>query len=321
MSGAIDDHAFKDMRAWGANVVRLQVFPVGWARRYAGGKSLWDGWPVTLDSVEAFVRAAGAAGLKVVVDLHEAPMPGVPNDRSAMWQSADLAPNFCHAWADIARRLLPLRSVVWAYDLYNEPLNRDEWPRPPTGWRPLADAIVRTIRTIDADTWLVYEVGPGSTFTGFENLTPFGDHRMIYGAHIYEPGAFLKQGMSGEAPAGSLHYPGRIGLTYWDRGRLETVVAPAVAFQAHYHIPVFIGEFSVIRWAPHDDAVRWLSDVVSIMEEHRWSWCYHAFREYNGWSLEYDEKPWHDHDADPGPVSYVTDRAKVIRDALQANWR
>jgi aryl-phospho-beta-D-glucosidase BglC (GH1 family) len=320
MSGAIDAHTFADMRGFGANIVRLQIYPIGQGRRYGGGKGFWDAWPVVLDSMEVWVRRAGAAGLKVVIDVHEAPLPGVPTDRSAFWRNPDLYPNFCRVWADIARRMLPMRSTIWGYDLYNEPLNRDDWPHGPSAWPPLAEAIARTIRTIDADTWLVYETGPGGEFMGFTGLKPLSDRRTVYGAHLYQPHDFTGQGTPGGPPVGSVHYPSVIGLKTWDRGQLESVVVPAVDFQRKYHVPIYIGEFSIIRWAPHDDAVRWLKDVISIFESHGWSWTYHAFREWNGWSVEYDDKPLKEGDPDPGPVPYVTDRAKALRDAFQANW-
>jgi hypothetical protein len=52
-------------------------------------------------------------------------------------------------------------------------------------------------------------------------------------------------------------------------------------------MPIYIGEFSAIRWAPDDSAYRYLKDVIELFEENNWSWAYHAFREWDGWSVEH----------------------------------
>ncbi len=305
------------MRQWGANVVRLQIHPVADAKRFQ--KPLWDAWSMTLDTTVAHVRDAVAAGLWVVVDLHEAPIADVAQDHSAFWSRGDLASNFCRAWTDLVRRLEPYRAHIWGYDLYNEPLDRDELPGTPRQWSPLAEQIAHTIRTMDAVTWLVVESGPGYGFGGFKTMTPITDRRTVYEAHIYDPLHFVQQGLPGNAPAGSVHYPGVVDGTLWNAARIEQSVAPGVAFQARYHVPIFIGEFSVVRWAPHDDALRWLTDVLDIMERHQWSWAYHAFRECDCWNLEDDDNPKRPGDPPPKSAAQETDRARVIKAALAKN--
>jgi cellulase (glycosyl hydrolase family 5) len=307
VSGTIDSTTFRDMRAWGATVVRLQVRPVG------------PGW---VDTVEAEVRAAGAAGLQAVVDMHSAPVPGVKGDASALWDGPQLEPALIHAWTDLARRLKPYGSMVWGYDLLNEPLDRAQLPQAPRQWRSLAIKVIAAIRAIDPNVWIIYEPGPGSLANGFDGLTPLPDSRVIYSLHIYEPDAFTMQGFAAaesgrRGGATVVHYPGRVRFRLWNRARLEEVVAPAVAFQRRWHVPIYIGEFSVVRWAPEPDAAQWLGDVIAICASHGWSWTYHAFREHNAWSLEDDDSYWARGDAEPRPAATVSPRAAVVRAALQ----
>lgn len=54
-------------------------------------------------------------------------------------------------------------------------------------------------------------------------------------------------------------------------------------------MPILVGEFSVVRWAPKEDAERYLADLVELFEEFGWSWCYHGLRDYHGWSLLHTE--------------------------------
>ena len=62
---------------------------------------------------------------------------------------------------------------------------------------------------------------------------------------------------------------------------------PAIDFQKTYGVHLYVGEFSAIRWAPDDSACRYLKDLIEIFEAHGWDWTYHAFREWDGWSVEH----------------------------------
>ena len=83
---------------------------------------------------------------------------------------------------------------------------------------------------------------------------------------------------------------------------------------------MYLGEFSVVRWAPHNSAVRYLGDVVDFCEKNGWSWSYHAFREFHGWSLEHsDTLDWIQGMPDPPRPFALTDRARLILEALTRN--
>ncbi len=58
-------------------------------------------------------------------------------------------------------------------------------------------------------------------------------------------------------------------------------------FQLAYNVHIYVGEFSAIRWAP--GAAKYLSDCIDLFEEYNWDWTYHAFREWDGWSIEHGE--------------------------------
>jgi aryl-phospho-beta-D-glucosidase BglC (GH1 family) len=312
----IKNNTIEDAHAYGANLLRLQVFPINRAMRWH--KPLWEAWPIVLDSVEAAVKIAARNHMKVVVDLHEAPVEGVREDQPAMWNHPDMANNFCRAWADIARRLLPWRDAIWGYDIFNEPVNRAELPNMPKAWPGLAQQIINTIRSIDRQTWIVFESGPGSVANGLTTLKPFSDRRIVYSWHFYDPVDFTTQGPGGNRPAGSIHYGVRSGQQ-WDRATLVKAIQIPLDFQKKHHVPIFVGEFAVTRWAPHDDAVRWIHDAIGLFEQHHWSWAYHIFRDWNGWSLEVDDSPWKFGDPEPPKTNYVTDRGKEVKEGFARN--
>lgn len=314
---------------WGANVIRLQVFPCQSATKR--GKSLWEAWPDILEQLDQTVAAAQAAGLKVIVDMHGPPMPEFMNpwrvDQPEFWHHPDLEKNFVRVWTDIAKKLKPRASAIWGYDLYNEPLDRSQLPWAPKQWYPLAVKIVHAIREIDPAVWIVYEPGPGSMSRGFQGLVPLPDKRVIYSFHDYSPGEFTAQGLDyvgglDQTDIGkvlNVHYPSKIKGIFYDKAAHLRELSIATEFQKKWNVPMFVGEFSVIRWAPKEDAVRWLQDTIDLFESLGWSYTYHAYREWNGWSLEHDETYCSNQLPAPDRVDYITDRGKVMMKAFEKN--
>ena len=321
-----DQQNFNDAKNWGANVVRIQIFP----GRYATSKGLdiWEALPVYLDRVEGQVKLAKQAGLKVVIDLHEAPFQNIKSQEAEFWNRTDLEEKFCRVWTEIAKRLLPYKGTIWGYDLYNEPVDNSQFPEPPHQWYPLAIKIIIAIRKIDKETWIIFEPGPWGLAHRFNTLKPLPDLHVIYSLHFYYPQeAFTHQGVN--PPSGlnleeakkliNKPYPATIDGILWDKDRLAQELKRVDEFQSRWKVPIYVGEFSVVRWAPKDDAVRWLKDATDLFESRGWSWSYHAFREWNGWSLEHDENFWMTGMPNPQPVTYETDRVKVIKKAFTKN--
>jgi len=97
---------------------------------------------------------------------------------------------------------------------------------------------------------------------------------------------------------------------YWNITQVETNVAAlyyARAFQLAFNVHMYAGEFSAVRWATNGTAVNYLRDCITIFEEWGWDWTYHAYREYQGWSVEYDENI-----NDNFPVNYTTPRKALL---------
>lgn len=308
---------------WGVNAVRLQLKPVTFAKRC--GSEFWLAWPRFLDRLNALLKNIEKLDLKVVLVLMEGP-PVRGADQGSYWKNPEFAISFCAMWRDISNCIGSLRGIIWAYDLLNEPLDRIQLPSPPVEWRSVALSAIREIRDVDPSSWIVFEPGPGSLFSGFAHLEPLPLDRIIYSAHFYYPQDFTHQGISDivgtdlarPAPNHKVNYPGYVSGRYYNRNALAAILEPAKAFQRKWQVPIFVGEFSVVRWAPKEDAVRWLEDVLSLFEELGWSWTYHAFREFNGWNLELDGVSPSDTNTS-SPSGRDTARALVIRNALSLN--
>jgi hypothetical protein len=109
-------------------------------------------------------------------------------------------------------------------------------------------------------------------------------------------------------------YPGEIHGKRWDKATLVAALQPVIDFQRTYNVHIYIGEFSAIRWAPGDSACRYLQDVIEICEEHGWDWSYHAFREWQGWSVEHGGDR-----TDTRPAPQPTDRQRLLCEWFDKN--
>ena len=157
---------------------------------------------------------------------------------------------------------------------------------------------------------ILVEPSPGGGVRAIKNLYPIDVPGVVYSVHMYEPGAFTHQ----QVLAGyddTTTYPGTIAGETWDKAAIVEVLAPVTAFQQLTRSPIYIGEFSAVRWAP--GAATYLADVLDVFESNGWDWSYHAFREWDGWSLECPS------DKTPCVANVMSDRQQVVRDVLQKN--
>ncbi len=217
------------------------------------------------------------------------------------WQDKDgkTLETWIAAWKRIATLCAarPERGI-W-FDLMNEPLDWTQMPSYPQQWPIWAQRLIDEIRRIDTVHPIVIEPGPGSLCGGFETFPASKGNNLIYSLHQYQPQSYTHQGVEDirntdlakaylERQRG---WPGKFndasgGL--WDKARLETMLQPVFDFvKRNPDAHIYVGEFSVIRWAPN--GAQYLRDNIEIFEQHGWDWTYHAFHEWHGWSPEYDE--------------------------------
>ena len=98
----------------------------------------------------------------------------------------------------------------------------------------------------------------------------------------------------------------------WDKQQLRKVLQPVRDFQLAYNVHIYVGEFSAVRWAPGAD--KYLRDCIDLFEEYGWDWTYHAYREWDGWSVEHGSDP-----QDHQPTREPTGRGKIMLDWFGKN--
>jgi hypothetical protein len=331
-SGAIDPEDMRAAADWGANQVRVHMISRNDARR--DKISLAEQFDRELAALPAGLDAARAAGLAVVLVMpqrgtHWFKYTGTDKEQLAQfWDDESNLEMFVDAWKRIAAICRGRDQVIW-YDIVNEPLDWRDFPAIPQKWPAMAQAIIDAIRTIDPVTPIVIESGPGGLCRGMSEFpVPARGGPFIFSVHSYSPHEFTHQGLSdiSNTDLARAYLERQIPWPHqrlqggkevvWDRAWLEEQLAPAIEFQKrHPEIPIYVGEFSAIRWAP--GAVEYLRDNLEIFEKYGWHWSYHCFRGFPGWSLEHDNAY-----SDPAKSKLSptpTDRAQLVRAYLARN--
>ena len=288
---------------WKANVIRWQLTR-NWGRAGTDRDlAEYDRWlSGRLDELDRALDACRRYGIKVVVDMHSPPGGRYPNNDLAIFNEAPYQDHWVAVWERIARRYKG-HAGIWGYDLVNEPVQN---AAPPAGVVDFFGAQVRAakaIRAIDADVPVFIEAAEWDSPSGYKDMEPVAISNVIYQVHMYIPGSFTHQGVHGKWTPTA--YPGKIGGADWGKPQLRMSLEPVRDFQLAYNVHIYVGEFSAIRWAP--GAAGYLRDCIDVFEEYGWDWTFHAYREWDGWSVEHGSDP-QDHE----PAKATTDRKQLL---------
>lgn len=283
--GAISEKDFQELgEVWKANLMRFQVNNP--RRQDISTKEKTDLWlNERLARLDRILPYARKYGIKVLIDLHAG--PGMTQDEllsnQLSWkkESQDL---LVYVWQVMAEKYRN-NPTVWGYDILNEP-NEAGYVYEPDGaldWNRLAEKVARAIRAIDPVKPIIIEPATQASPIGFSTFTPVDVPNVIYSVHFYKPKSYSHQGIYGSSSG--IAYPGKIEGIEWNKATMKKALAPVIEFQRKYNVPIYVGEFSVVRWAPGAD--KYLRDAIEIFEENGWDWTYHAFREFEGWDAEW----------------------------------
>ena len=272
---------------WGANHIRWQLLWNSFPNSPADSATIQqyrDWLEGEYKRLERLLPICEELGMLIVIDLHTPPGGRDKQSNMPMFRKKELQNEFLHTWEVIATRFKG-NNAIWGYDLLNEGCEgvvADGL----MNWQELALEAAKRIRAIDAERAIIVEPAHWGIPESLNTFLPLeGINNVVYSVHVYEPHNFTHQEV-GNVPV-SLLYPGEIKGVYWDKEQLRRALEPIYRFQKAHHIHIYIGEFSAIRWAPDNSAYRYLKDCIELFEEAGWDWAYHAFREWNGWSVEH----------------------------------
>jgi len=281
----VSEADFKTLKEWGATVARYQMYPVG--ERWKGktsdtkGFAAWLDWKLGVLKGEA-LPLARKYGIPLVVDLH-VPPGGRGGSGMKMLDDPLWANFFVDCWRKIATQLKD-EGGVYAYDLINEPT---QFGVPKVcDYLEIQRRAASAIRKIDATTPIIVSCRNDVAWcapSAFKWMKPIDLPNIFYQFHMYEPFDYTHQKVLPQFKETVAAYPD--SAKGWDAEGLRRIVAPVRDFEKRYGAHIFVGEFSSVAYAKGCD--KWIADTVSILNEYGWDWCYHAFREWPGWSVEH----------------------------------
>ena len=228
---------------------------------------------------------ARLANIKLILAFD--PLPA--REDAELWDNKRLQDSIVKLWGLLATAYKDNPTVA-GFDIMNEPVapaslvvpwvdnDANQWPQ-------LAQRIVSRIRSSGSPHIIFYEPSPLANPGAFKRILPLLDTNIVYSFHFYEPHLITHQGVH-SLPNG-VPYPGNVpGRGYYDKNRLRDIMQPVRNFSRKYRVPVQVGEFSCIRWAPDNSRDQYLKDVLELFAEESWPWLYHSFREWQGWDAE-----------------------------------
>ena len=271
---------FPAMREWNVNLLRWQLRP-----QPREGEKYADLLDRDMNILDKVLEQCQKLGIMVIIDLHRVPggkefNHGVVQEEAKLYDNPEFAEEFVESWRKLARRYR-VCPVVYAYDLINEP--NQKTPRR-IDYLELQYRAAKAIREIDPETPICVTSNDWSSPRYFSYLHPLPLKNIIYNVHMYRPLTYTHQRVV-PALTRIYTYPGNVDGKYWDKDALRRCLAPVREFQQKYGARIVMSEFSVIRWAPGGE--QYLADLLALAEEYQWDWCYHSFREWDGWDLEY----------------------------------
>ena len=282
----VSEEDFKTLKEWGVTVARYQMYPVG--KRWEGktsereGFSTWLDWKIGVLKGET-LPLARKYGIPLVVDLH-VPPGGRGGSGMKMLDDPLWADFFVDCWRKIAIQLKDERGV-YAYDLINEPT---QFGKPKVcDYLEIQRRAASAIRTIDAITPIIVSCRNDVAWcapSAFKWMKPIALPNIFYQFHMYEPFEYTHQKVLPQFKETVASYPD--AAKGWDANGLRKMLAPVRDFEKKYSVRIFVGEFSAVAYAKGCD--KWIADTTSILNEYGWDWCYHAFREWPGWSVEHE---------------------------------
>ncbi len=296
-----------DLRNLGANLINAS---------YPGVYSVDAPYEVddqALAYLDDLVEWAEEVGIYVVIHFRSGPGRNeeaihlAPGERYEVWTDQAAHDAWGEMWRFVAQRYRE-SPVVIGYDLMVEPhpntlvdpdfdLSPSETQAQMEGtlmdWNALAADITAAIREVDSDTPIIINSLNWGSAEWFEVLEPTGDDRTVYSLHAYDPDVYVDQ----EPGAEGITYPDVVedyGETItFNRAWLEENFQPPLEFAERYDVPIYIGEFGVMRWAP--DAAAFLEDELDLFEEYGWNYAVYVWRGdevyFDGFNLELGPDP------------------------------
>jgi len=267
----------------GINTVTLVLKPITYSQRKRVDEE--TAWRSTVLWADQMLRVCKEKGLLAIISLNEFPIVAGGNTRAAeYWNNAKNSDAIFSYTKRVVSHFSNQHPEVVAFEFFNEPVEMVGSGKfsVPKEWPVIQGEILEIIRD-SSDKWVIVNPGLGGESNGYRDFHPIDDPRLVYAFHMYIPHRFTHQGLG--ARKKGIVYPGKIDGEPFDKKYLRDSMSDVVRFQATYDVPIWVGEFSAVRWAP--GAEQYLTDLVTLFKGERWGWCYFNIGGMHAWNPDY----------------------------------
>ncbi|MGC2297170.1 MAG: glycoside hydrolase family 5 protein [Acidobacteriaceae bacterium] len=237
--------------------------------------------------------------LSVIIDIHP-----TSEYKAELFQGGNGVGNFTTLWRALAAHFASTDPEHIFFEIMNEPEQNDAYR-----WQGIQAAVVDAIRQAAPQNTII---ASGAHWSGLQDLLvlePLADPNIIYTFHDYEPFPFTHQGATWTSPEvrpeRAIPYPSspetiaprldeeptlagqffldEYGEGRWDAARVQNMIDFAAKWSALHHVPVYCGEFGVLRdYAPPEARAQWLHDTRVALEKDHIGWAMWDYQENFG---------------------------------------
>jgi endoglucanase len=256
---------FDIIREWGFNFVRLPMDYRTWIvdddpSRFNEG---------TLKEIDQAIRYGRDRGIHVNLNFHRAPGYCVnpPKEPLDLWTDPKAQELAAAHWGHFAERYRGIPSRELSFDLVNEPADI-----PAAQYEQAVRAMVAGIRAKDRERLIIAD-GLRWGNTPVPSLAGLHIAQSTRGYAPTQISHFRASWMRGSDTWPVPTWPLHIGNQVWDKERLRREqIAPWKALEKQ-GVGVHVGEWGVYQFTPHDVALAWMRDVLSLWKEAGWGWA------------------------------------------------
>jgi aryl-phospho-beta-D-glucosidase BglC (GH1 family) len=228
--------------------------------------------------------------LAVIIDIH-------PEEKYKLLlkQGTASVQQFTALWRALATHFADTDPDHVFFEIMNEPEQDD-----PYRWQGIESTVAFAIRQAAPRHTMIVAGAHWSSLDDLLALEPVAVDNVIYTFHDYEPFPFTHQGATWTdtrvQPLRAIPYPSspeeiapkldqepdlasqfwldQYGLGNWNSARTENTIAFAARWSKLHNVPVYCGEFGVLRdYAPHAMRAQWIHDMRVALEKNNIGWA------------------------------------------------
>lgn len=265
------DKDLSDLAKTGANLIRVAL-----VARHSSSTPMYTIENAQYASLDQVLLRAEKYNFKVVVVIAQS-----ESRQGSYWSDTQAQNDYASLLKEVAAKYRNATTIA-GFDIMNEPVLGLGEGQSHLVWAPIASNLVNQFRSVNTNHTIIIESADWGQPHIFYYMKPINpeDKNIVYSIHMYQPHSFTHQGLEGN-PLG-VYYPNATDTLNSIRVPLQYVLD----FQKKYNVPIYVGEFSAIRWAPGDSRENYLRDLLTIFNENKWSWTYHSWRTWDGWDIE-----------------------------------